>query len=90
MPMTISYSLVGDYLLPDIKLSDPPPDLVKPLGRYGQLRQRYLQEHRTIFYNTLLLSERLYPHLRDVDDTARERKRHSVSEEIILAELIYE
>ena len=88
--MELNYSLAGDYLLPDIKLSDPPPDLVKPLGRYGQLRQRHLQEHRTIFYSTLLLSERLYPHLRDVDDTARERRRRGVSEEIILAELIYE
>ena len=88
--MEISYSLVGDYLLPDIKLSDPPPDLVESLGRYRQLRQRYLREHRTIFYNTLLLSERLYPHLRDVDDAARERRRRGVSEEIILTELIYE
>jgi len=88
--MEITYSPMGDYLLPDIKLSDPPPDLVKPLGRYGQLRQRYLQEHHTIFYNTLLLSERLYPHLRDVDDAARERRRCGVSEEIVLTELIYE
>ena len=88
--MEISYSLVGDYLLPDIKLSEPSPDLVRPLSRYGQLRQRYLQEHRTIFYNTLLLSERLYPHLRDVDDTARDRRAHGVSEETILTELIYE
>ena len=88
--MGISYSLVGDYLLPDIKLSEPPPELVRPLGRYGQLRQRYLREHCTIFYNTLLLSEQLYPHLRDVDDAARERRRRGVSEEIILTELIYE
>ena len=88
--MTITYSRVGDYLLPDIKLSDPPPELVRPLGKYGQLRQRYLREHRTIFYNTLLLKEQLYPHLRDVDEIARERKQRGVSEEIILAELVYE
>ena len=88
--MDITYTRVGDYLLPDIKLSDPPPDFVKPLGKYGQLRQRYLQEHRTMFYNTLLLSEQLYPHLRDVDHIARERHQRGVPEEIILTELVYE
>ena len=87
--MEITYSRVGDYLLPDIKLSEPPPELIRPLGRYGQLRQRFLQEHRTIFYNVLLLSEQLYPHLRDVDDTARECRRHGLLEEIILTELVY-
>jgi len=46
--MEITYSHVGDYLLPDIRLNEPPPKLVKPLGRYGLLRQKYLQSHRTI------------------------------------------
>ena len=86
----ITYSRVGNYLLPDIRLSEPPPELIKPLGRCGQLRQRFLQEHRTIFYNTLLLSERLYPHLRDTDETAKERRQRGVPEEIILSELVYE
>jgi len=90
-PMEITYTRVEDYLIPDITLSEkPPPDSVEPLGRYGQLRQRFLKEHRTIFYNTLLLTERLYPHLRDTDETAIDRKRRGVSEEIILSELVYE
>jgi len=86
----ITYTSRGDYLLPEIKLSEPPPELIKPLGKYGQLRQKFLQEHRTIFYNTLLLSEKLYPHLRDMDEIAKERKRRGVSEEIIFDELVYE
>jgi len=88
--MEITYSRVGDYLLPDIRLNEPPPEHAEPLGRYGQLRQRFLREHRTIFYNTLLLTGRLYPHLRDTDETARERRRRGVSDEIILSELVYE
>ena len=88
--MEITYTQHGDYLFPNIILSEPPPNLVAPLGRYGQLRQKFLKEHRIIFYNTLLLSERLYPHLRDVDETARVRHQRGVSEEIILSELIYE
>ena len=88
--MEITYTRHGDYLLPNIILNELSPDLVAPLGRYGQLRQKFLKEHRAIFYNTLLLSERLYPHLRDVDEIARERRRRGVSEEIILNEIVYE
>jgi len=86
----ITYSRVCDYFIPNIILNEPPCETVKPLGRYGQLRQRFLKENRPIFYNTLLLSERLYPHLRDTDEIAMERKKHGVSEEIILSELVYE
>ena len=88
--MEITYSRIGDYLLPDIRLNEPPPELAKPLGRYGMLRQKYLKSHRPITYSTLLLSERLYPQLRDLDEIANERRERGVSDEIILAELVYE
>ena len=87
---TITYSRVGDYLLPDIVLNEPPRELTEPLGRYGRMRRAFLKEHRAIFYNTLLLSERLFPHLREVDETAYERRERGVSEEVILNELVYE
>ena len=35
----ITYTKVGDYLLPDIRLSDPPN--APPLGRYGMMHKRY-------------------------------------------------
>lgn len=69
----ITYSRVGDYYLPDITLNEPPPELAELLGRYGHLRQRFLRDHRTITYNTLLLSEQLFSHLRMMDKTATER-----------------
>ena len=62
--MKLTYSQVGDYLLPNLILSEN-PDNVKPLGKYGMMHQRFLQEHRPILYNTLLLSEKLYPLLRE-------------------------
>ena len=86
----LTYSRAGDYLLLDIKLNEPPPELTKPLGRYGQLRQKFLREHREITYSALLLSEQLYPHLRGVDETAMERRRRGMPEDIILSELVYE
>ena len=90
--MQITYSQVGDYWLPDIILHNrPPPDgFGEPLGRYACMRRAFLQEHRPMFYNTLLLSEQLYPHLNKVQEIADERRARGVPEEIILAELVYE
>jgi len=87
----ITYTQVGDYLIPNITLRDqPPPDGGESLGKYARMRRAFLREHRTVFYNTLLLSERLFSHLRDVDETANERRNRGVSEEVILEELVYE
>jgi hypothetical protein len=67
----ITYRLVGDYYLPDIRLSEPPDAL--PLGIYGRMRKVYLKKHHSIEYNRLLLTEQLYPHLRLVDSVASGR-----------------
>ena len=89
--MKIIYTRVGDYLIPDIILREKPPDSYgELLGRYARMRRAFLREHRPIFYNTLLLSERLFQHLRDVYETANEHRERGVSEEIILAELVYD
>ena len=50
-PMT--YIQNGDYLIPDLKLSQQPE---KTLGKYGRMRKTYLKEHRPILYNQMLLS----------------------------------
>ena len=67
-PMT--YIQNGDYLVPDLKLSEQP---TKPLGKYGRMRKAYLKEHRPLIYNHLLMSEKLYPHLIEIDETAQSR-----------------
>ena len=89
--MEITYTRAGDYLLPDIKLSDPPD--APPLGRYGMLHKAYLKEHKSILYSQLLLSERLYPLCREVDEAAATRLAtipdREVAHEIILSELVY-
>ena len=88
----ITYSVCGDYLIPNIRLSDPPD--APPLGRYGRKRRAYLKEHRPILYASLLLSEKLYPHFREIDEAAKHRLSviadHEQAEEIINAELIYD
>ena len=70
MKNPMNYIQNGDYLIPDLKLSEQP---TKPLGKYGRMRKAYLKEHRPILYNQLLMSEKLYPHLLEIDETAQSR-----------------
>jgi hypothetical protein len=70
---TINYTRVGDYLLPNIILNEPPKELTEPITRYGLMRRSFLKEHRPIAYSRLLLTERLFPHLREVQQKAHER-----------------
>ena len=68
--MEITYHWEGDYLIPDLQLTEQPET---PLGKYGRMRKTYLKEHRPILYNRLLMSEKLYPHLLEIDRTANSR-----------------
>ncbi len=69
----ITYTQSGDYLLPNIRLTPEDMDETEPLGRYGLMRKAFLKEHRTINYNRLLLTGKLYPHLREIDRAATQR-----------------
>jgi hypothetical protein len=77
---TLTYSQAGDYLLPNLTLSEPPRVEQTPLGRYGLMRKAFLKEHRTINYNRLLLTEKLFPHLREIDQAATARLEQVMSE----------
>ena len=70
MKNNLTYTQNGDYLIPDLSLSEQPE---KPLGKYGRMRKTYLKEHRPILYNQLLMNEKLYPHLAEIDETANRR-----------------
>lgn len=54
----LTYSKNGDYFIPEIALSE---QAAKPLGKYGRLRRTYLQEHRQVLFNHLVLTEKLFP-----------------------------
>ena len=66
----LTYIRCGDYDIPNLKLSEQPETSI---GKYGRMRKSYLKEHRPILYNHLLMSEKLYPHLLEIDRAARER-----------------
>ena len=66
----LNYRANGDYLIPELSLSETAEP---PLGKYGRMRKTYLREHRPVLFSNLLLSEKLYPHLREIDKTAQSR-----------------
>jgi hypothetical protein len=89
--MNITYTLVGDYYLPNIALTPvPAEERNTPLGRYAHMRRAFLKEQRPIEYSRLLLSAQLFPHLLEVDETTEERRRSGVSEDIIIKEIVCE
>lgn len=59
-----TYTQVGDYLLPDLKL---PEEEQQPIGVWGQRHRRYLKEHRRATYTALLTSGKLNSYLTDID-----------------------
>ena len=88
----LTYSRRGDYYIPNLKLAEQPD---RSIGKYGRMRRRYLKEYRPALYNSLLLSEKLYPHLLELDEAANERmdilmpqlmKAAGVSEELKAAD----
>ena len=66
----ITYTRCGDYTIPNLTLSET---ATKSLGKYGRMRKNYLKEHRPVLWNSMILSEKLYPHLREIDETANRR-----------------
>ncbi len=68
--MKLNYNRHGDYFLPDLGLTEAEQ---RPLGKYGRMRMRYLEEHRPGLYTRLLLSGTLMEHLQEIDSTCQER-----------------
>lgn len=84
----ISYTLQGDYYLPNLTL---PAEENKPIGIWGQRHMRYIRQHRKVLYTNLLTSGKLNGYLADIDEQAKEMfsqllkqmsKRNGVTEKL--------
>ena len=64
---SLHYELVGDYYLPLLTVPEVPP-----IGIWGQRRYHYLKEHCPAIYSSMLLSDKLFSHLAEVDQQAQE------------------
>ena len=65
----MSYTLHGDYYLPDLVVREEEPTY----GKYGMLRKQFLKEHRSARYQYMLLTGKLNEHLNQIDQEVREQ-----------------
>ena len=65
----LSYTMHGDYYLPDLEINEEEPTY----GKYGIMRKQFLKEHRSVRYQYLVLTGKLTEHLNQVDKEAREK-----------------
>jgi len=64
-------------------LNEPPKEFTEPVTKYGAMRRSFLKNHRQITYNRLLLTEKLFPHLREVQAKAHERLDSIMSDMLV-------
>lgn len=63
--MELTYTMQGDYRLPNLILPESPK-----VGKYGMLRHSYLRKHREGLYTGMLMKGNLNAHLEEVDREA--------------------
>ena len=73
--MKITYTLVGDYYLPNLAALESPK-----VGRWGMLRFNYLRKHRESLYTIMLMENTLNPHLEEIDHQAQEMEQRLISQ----------
>ena len=72
----IDYVLVGDYYIPDLKLTEEEC----PIGKYGRMHREYLRENNPMLFNDLVLSCQLWTYLADINEQAQERLQVIISQ----------
>lgn len=68
--MKLNYGSAGDYQIPDIALSTK----TEPIGVYGRMHREYLRQTNPMLFEDLVLTERLYPLLLEVEQAAQKRR----------------
>lgn len=65
----LNYTLQGDYYFPELIIKEEKATY----GKYGILRKNYLKEHKSGYYQYLILTGKLTEHLNQIDREAREQ-----------------
>ena len=66
--MGVTYTQVGDYLLPDLKL--PKEEKQANIGVWSMRHKRFLQENHRVLYANLMTSGKLVTYLDDIEQQA--------------------
>ena len=73
----ISYTLVGDYYLPNLKLEQ---EEKVQLNQYGLLRLDYLKKHKKAELSIMFMDMTLNKHLKEVQELAQTRVNELVEQ----------
>lgn len=65
----LNYTLQGDYYFPELIIKEKEATY----GKYGILRKNYLKEHKSGYYQYLILTGKLTEHLNQIDKEAEEQ-----------------
>ena len=82
----ITYTMQGDYLLPDLTMPEQPE---QSMGRYARMRRMFLKEHHKVRYYNLLTSCTLNEHLNETERRATELE-HKLTEQMAQTEGVTE
>ena len=66
--MGVTYTQVGNYLLPDLKL--PEEEKQANIGVWGMRHKRFLKENHRVLYSNLMTSGKLVTYLDDIEQQA--------------------
>ena len=79
MEQNLTYTKCGDYFIPDIRLTHTG---TQALGKYGRMRRTFLEQNKQMLFNDMVLTESLFPHLWEVQQTCEKRM------ELLMMELL--
>ena len=82
----ITYTMQGDYLLPNLTMPEQPE---LSMGRYARMRKKFLKEHHKVRYYNLLTSCTLNEHLNDTERRANELEQ-KLTEQLAASEGVTE
>ena len=68
--MEITYTKVGDYLIPDLTLSPETDD--RPIGVWGMRHKRYFMEHKKAIFTIMQMNGTLQTYLADLNEDAED------------------
>ena len=67
---SITYRQVGDYLIPNLII--PPEEGNITLGKWGMMHKSYLEKHKKVLFNSLLIQGKLYQHCAEIETQAQD------------------
>ncbi len=59
-----TYTKVGEYYIPDVTVTGTNGYII---GKYGQLRRKFLKEHHKSYYSYLIITGKISEHLAEID-----------------------